>query len=259
MSTEKEFQKPRDGFVFAGIKVDNISLADAINEIKDILKNGMKGYILTPNAYHIVKVQKDIEFKRIYKNALLVLPDGMSIIFASKILGYRLKGRCAGVDLFPEICKIAALLNKNIFILGGTNGSEKLAEKKLKNLYPSMNIISYSPINGFENNKKETLKIIKLINHSNSNILIICVGSPKSEKWFFRNANWLKIDLAFSLGHALEIFAGTKKRAPQWIQNAGLEWLYRFIHEPKRLWKRYLIGNFIFIWLFLKEFVKRKF
>jgi len=242
-----------------GIEFDNLTIEEVKDFITNFIKNGQKGYIVTPNAYHMVLLKKDEEFKKAYKNAKVVLADGNAIIWTSKLLGLPLKAKCSGSDLFIEICKIAAHFNKNIFLLGGMNNSEKIAEQKLRNLFPNINIVSYSPPFGFENDEKEGKKIIGMINNYNIGILFICVGPPKSEKWIYKNIDKLKVSLVCCFGAALDFFAGTKKRAPVWMQKIGLEWFWRLIQEPKRLWKRYLIGNTIFIFLVIEELLKKIF
>jgi N-acetylglucosaminyldiphosphoundecaprenol N-acetyl-beta-D-mannosaminyltransferase len=240
-----------------GIRIDNLTTDEIKQCVVSFLKNKQKGYIVTPNAFHIVLLREDEEFRKAYEDALMVLPDGISLIIVSKLFNSPLKMRCAGSDLFLEICKIASQLNKSIFLLGGVNDSEKIAQQKLKDLFPNIEIYSYSPPFGFEKDEKETRKIIDIINRTNSEILFIFLGAPKSEKWIYKNISALNISLAFCFGAALDFFSGVKKRAPKWIQSMGFEWFWRLIHEPKRLWKRYLIGNAVFILLVLKELIKK--
>jgi N-acetylglucosaminyldiphosphoundecaprenol N-acetyl-beta-D-mannosaminyltransferase len=244
---------------FAGIKIDNFSMVEVKEKITEIIEKEKKTYIVTPNAAHIVLLQKDKEFYEIYKNAELVLADGISIVWASKILGTTLKERVTGADLFREICEIANRMGKSIFILGGVNESEKIAENKLKKMYPDMKVYSYSPPFGFENDSMESNKILNMINIPEADILFVCVGAPKSEKWFYKHLNVLNIKLICSFGAALDFFAGTKKRAPEWVQNIGLEWFWRLVQDPERLWKRYLVGNIIFISIVLKEIFNKVF
>lgn len=243
-------------FKLLNIKFDNLSSLETLEKIKYIINNGVKSYIVTGNAYHIIVLEKDNEFKEVYKNAALVLADGTSLVLVSKILLRPLKERVAGSDLFEEICKIAWQKSKRIFILGGTNNSEKIAISKLKKKYKNIIVSAHNPPFGFESDNLETKKIINMINDFNSDILFVCVGSPKSEKWIYKNFNSLDIILACPLGAALDFFAGTKKRAPKWIQEIGFEWLYRLMQEPRRLWKRYLIGNLIFSGIVIKEFFR---
>lgn len=245
-------------FRFAGIEIDNLTIDEVLDRIKELVEKNKKSYIVAPNAAHIVLLQKDKEFKKAYEKAEMVLADGMSILFASYLLGVPLRAKCSGADLFPKICELLYNMNKKIFILGGVNGSEKIAEEKLKKMYPGIKVKTYSPPIGFENDEYETKRIIEMINDFSTDFLFLCTGAPKSEKWIYKNINRLNIKVAFHVGMALNFFAGVKKRAPRLIQKIGLEWFWRLVQEPKRLWRRYLIGNMVFIWLILKEFINRK-
>lgn len=246
-----------DRIPFAGIRIDNLSFQEALREIRNLIRDNHRGYVVTPNAQHINLLQKDEEFKKCYEDARLVLADGMSVIFALRFLGTPVKERCAGSDMFHEIICLSASMGKNIFILGGINDSEKIVYSKLKLMYPSLKVDYYSPPFGFETNEEENLRIINEINTSAAEILFLCVGTPKSEKWIYRNISHLKTHLAFVLGDSLNIFAGIRKRAPKWLQNIGFEWLFRFMQEPRRLWRRYLIGNTKFIIVSFKELFKK--
>jgi exopolysaccharide biosynthesis WecB/TagA/CpsF family protein len=241
---------------FSNLGIDNLSFEEALSEIKNIIEK-KKGYIVTPNAAHIVLIEKDREFKEIYDNASLVLADGVPIIWCSKLLGQPLKEKCSGSDLFEEICRIAFALNKNIFLLGGANGSERIACEKLRMIFPGIKVKSYNPEFGFENNQGQTNAIINIINEFKTDVLFVFVGTPKSEKWIYRNINKINISIACPFGAALSYFAGTVKRSPFWMQECGLEWFWRLMNEPDRLWKRYLIGNIYFLGIVLKECVKR--
>lgn len=243
---------------FGGINIANVNVQEVIEEIKSSLQKKQKGYVVTPNAAHFYLLRKDREFREAYEQARLVLADGMSLIYASRILGNPLKERCSGADLFGAVCGLAASLNKNIFILGGEKDSDRIAKKKLQQEHENIQINAYSPPFGFEKSEEETKKIIALINQAASEILFICVGSPKSEKWLYRNFSHLKITMAFPFGNALNTYAGIKMRAPVWMQKAGFEWLFRLFQEPGRLWKRYLLSNTFFIYLCIKEFFKKR-
>jgi len=244
-------------FTFAGIRIDNLNQAEALVRIEDLLAKKRFGYIVTPNAQHLALLQKDVEFKKIYDEADLVLADGMSIVFALRMLGNPLKEKCSGADMFKDIIDLTAAQNKNLFILGGTDGSETKAVAKAKQLHPRLRIGSYSPSQGFERDPVESHAILKKIKAHRTDVLFMCVGSPKSEKWIYRNRESLGGCLAFPLGDALNFFAGVKNRAPKWMRDSGLEWLYRFTREPHRLWRRYLIGNMSFALIFGRELWKK--
>lgn len=243
---------------FGGIHISNLSFQEAIEAIETSLQKSQKGYVVTPNAAHFYLLRKDREFREAYAKASLVLADGMSLIFASRIIGAPLKERCSGADLFGVVCGLGASLNKNIFILGGEKGSGEIARKKLQMEHEHIHINTYSPPFGFEKSAQETKKIIALINKTASDILFVCVGSPKSEKWITSHFSQLKVTMAFSFGNALNLYAGLKMRAPVWVQKAGLEWLFRLFQEPGRLWKRYLFSNTFFIYLCIGEFLKKR-
>ncbi|MFC2163905.1 WecB/TagA/CpsF family glycosyltransferase [Acidobacteriota bacterium] len=246
-----------DKIPFAGIHIDNLSQEEALDKIRELLKSKHLGYVVTPNAQHINILQNDKEFKKIYDEAALVLADGMSIVFSLKILGQPLKEKCSGADLFNNIIRLAAAQNKKLFILGGINGSEKIAEEKAGCRYPNLHIQSYSPPRGFEHNSEETQSILQKIIAHETDVLLVCVGSPKSEKWIYRNQGVLNGCLSFIVGDSVNFFAGIKKRAPKWMRKSGLEWLYRLAKEPHRLWRRYLIGNTRFALIFFRELWNR--
>jgi N-acetylglucosaminyldiphosphoundecaprenol N-acetyl-beta-D-mannosaminyltransferase len=244
---------------FGGIEIDNLSLTEARGVIKQMIKTNRPGYVVTPNAHHLYMLKKDPGLKKAYRNAALILPDGMSVILALRLLGYKSKERCAGADLFQSAIDAAARNSKKIFILGGINHSEKKAEIRLRAEYPGIHVFTYSPPFGFENDEDETGRIIRMINQFRSDVLFLCVGCPKSEKWIYQNRSRIKPCLALAFGDSLNFFTGDKKRAPVIIQKTGFEWLFRFLQEPGRLWKRYLIGNLYFIKLFFTELLKKPF
>jgi len=244
--------------VFADVAIDNLSFAEAVSGLQDSILQGRRGYVVTPNAAHICMLRRDAELKGIYEKASFVLTDGMSIVFASRLLGRPIKERCCGADLFTSICAMLAALNKRIFLLGGQDGSEKIAARKLRHEYPGLVVNSYCPGFGFEHDPQETARIIDRINRAGADILFVFVGTPKSEKWIYRNFSRLHIKMAFSLGQTLNFYSGMKKRAPRWMQRAGFEWLFRLGQEPKRLWKRYLFGNTWFVILVVREYFRTR-
>lgn len=240
-------------FYLAGVKIDNLSLQESLDYIEKILKGQKSHYIVTPNAAHIVLLQRDKDFKKAYKKASLALPDGMSLVWASRLMKARLKERIAGVDLIFSLCNIAVRKKHLIFLLGTRKETIGKAKNILQQQFPGLQIIGTQ--NGyFKNNQK----VIEKINMHQPDILFIGMGFPKQEKWIYKNISQLNVKVAVTIGGAFDLIAGKVKRAPIWMQNWGLEWLWRLIREPRRLWKRYIIGNTIFIWIVLKEFFKKK-
>ncbi|KMY57238.1 MULTISPECIES: WecB/TagA/CpsF family glycosyltransferase [Bacillales] len=241
------------------IRIDNVTLEEACNRILAFVENGeMHKYVVTPNVDHIIKIQKDKEFRHIYKNASLVLADGMPLVWAAKLLKKPLKEKVSGSDLFPVLCEKAARRNMRIFFLGGQEGVAQKAAEVLKRKYPEINIVGiYSPPFGFEKDEVENRKIINMINDTKPDILFVGLGAPKQEKWIYHHLNEINVPVSLGIGASFDFVAGTKKRAPAWMQKAGLEWFWRFCLEPRRLFKRYFIEDAKFIYLFFRELLLR--
>lgn len=242
------------------IDIDNLTLKEAcevvIQYAKD--KNSFK-YVVTPNVDHIIKLQKDLEFKKVYKKASLVLADGKPLVWASRLLKKPLKEKVSGSDLFPIVCKRASEENLKLFFLGGKEGVAAKAAKNLKKKHNNLNVVGvYSPPFGFENSKVENKKIVRIINERKPDILFVGLGAPKQEKWIYQNLYNIKVPVSLGIGASFDFEAGTIKRAPQWLQNIGFEWLWRFFQEPKRLFKRYFIEDTKFFHLLLLEILKKK-
>lgn len=241
-----------------GIGIDNIEMSDVISKMDSYIKDGRPSYIVTPNADHIVKLQRDPEFKKIYGEATLVLVDGMPLLWAAKFLGAPLKERISGADLFPKLCEVAAARGYRIFFLGGREGAAVKAAKILKARYPAMQVVGvYSPPFGFEKDAVENDKIVAMIKTAKPDILFVGLGAPKQEKWIYEHKDQCEVPVSIGIGVSFEFIAGIVKRAPVWMQKSGLEWFWRLMMEPKRLWKRYLVDDVQFFWLVLKQKIGR--
>jgi N-acetylglucosaminyldiphosphoundecaprenol N-acetyl-beta-D-mannosaminyltransferase len=241
------------------IKIDNLSMQGALKEIEHLIKGeGQRAFVVTPNVDHLVKLQKDMDFKRVYDAASLVLADGMPLIWASKFLGTPLKEKISGSDLFPKLCELAQKREYSLFFLGGRPGAAQKAAEKLRAIYKKIQIVGiYSPPFGFENDKIENDKIVSMIKNARPDILFVGLGAPKQEKWIYKHYEELNIPVSIGIGVTFEFFAGFVKRAPLWMQKAGCEWLWRLMEEPERLWKRYLIDDMKFFWLILRQKYKQ--
>lgn len=241
-------------FRFAGIEIDNLSLEETLDRIDFLLSNNrlVKQYIFTPNAWHILELQKNKTLQEAYKNAYLLLSDGFSIILASHFLGAPLKERITGIDLFEELLKLAEHKGYKIYLLGATENVIKQTVSQILKKYNGIKIVGYH--HGYFSDDNT---IVKQINLLSPDILFVGMGFPKQELWIYRNINLLNVKVVVCVGGTFDVISGKFKRAPKWMQKIGLEWLWRLIQEPRRLWKRYLIGNTIFVWLVLKEMFKR--
>ncbi|MBN2434898.1 MAG: WecB/TagA/CpsF family glycosyltransferase [Spirochaetes bacterium] len=241
------------------IYIDNLTMQETLLRIEGMIKKKLPSLVITPNVQHINILKSDEEFRKLYSDAALILPDSTPLLWAAKILGRPLKEKVSGSDLFPEFCKFSAKKGYRIFLMGSKPGVAKKASIILSRKYPGLKIIgTYSPPFGFEHNEKENLKIVNAIKKQNPDVLFVGLGSPKGEIWGWKHLDEIKVPVVIGVGAAFDFIAGVVKRAPKWIQRSGLEWLYRFLQEPTRLWKRYLLGNAKFIWTFIQEVFKQQ-
>jgi N-acetylglucosaminyldiphosphoundecaprenol N-acetyl-beta-D-mannosaminyltransferase len=238
-----------------GIEIDKYSFDKVVGKIvSHCLAKGVPEYVVTPNAMHILALQKDADFRDIYRQSFLVVPDGVSLLWAAKFLQTPLNGRVNGTDLFERLCAIASEKGLKIFLLGGRPGAAEKAQEVLQTRHPNLAIVgTYCPSYGFEKRPEELELINSKIKAVAPDILFVGLGAPKQEKWIARNYLSLQVPVSLGIGVSFELVADMVSRAPVWMQKAGLEWLFRLIVEPQRLWKRYVLGNPTFIWLVLKQ------
>lgn len=229
---------------FMNTEIDNLTMKETIDEIDKLIKKDKNAYVVTPNVDHIVKLETDKELQEVYKDADLILTDGKPLIWISKFYKTPIKEKISGSDLFPLLCEMAAEKGYNMFFLGAGEGVANKAAQNLTNKFPKLNIVgTYSPSFGFEKDKKEIEKIINMVNKANTQILIVGLGCPKQEKFIHKYRKELNVPISLGLGASLDFEAGNIKRAPKWMSDNGLEWLYRLSKEPKRMFKRYIVDD----------------
>ncbi|HEY9853033.1 MAG TPA: WecB/TagA/CpsF family glycosyltransferase [Leptolyngbyaceae cyanobacterium] len=232
------------------IPIDNVSKVELLEKLE------IGGIVFTPNVDHLIKLQKDREFYKIYNNATYKVCDSQIVMYASKFLGTPIQEKISGSDLFPAFYNYYKDdENVKIFLLGAAEGIAKKAQEEINKKVGRQIIVgAYSPSFGFENNEKECQQIIEIIKESGATVLAVGVGAPKQEKWIVKYKDSLpNIKTFLAIGATIDFEAGHKPRAPQWMSKAGIEWLYRLSSEPRRLWKRYLIEDLPFLWLVIKQ------
>ena len=238
-----------------GVKIDRLSFDQVTRKlVKHIHFAKEPAYLVTPNAQHIVIFQHDYEFQKAYNRAFLSVPDGVPLLWAAKLMNTPLKGRVNGTDLVEELCEISAKNQFKVFFLGGCYQAGEMAASIINNKYPQLKTIdTYCPPYNFENSQAEIVRIEQIIKKAAPDILFVGLGAPKQEKWIEAHYRRLNVPLSVGIGGSFELISGMVYRSPKWMQKAGLEWLFRLIVEPRRLWKRYLIGNTVFVWLVIKQ------
>jgi N-acetylglucosaminyldiphosphoundecaprenol N-acetyl-beta-D-mannosaminyltransferase len=238
-----------------GVEIDEYNFEEVLERIINHAVTGRSPeYVVTPNAMHILSLQKDASFREIYRKAFLVVPDGVSLLWSANFLNTPLNGRVNGTDLFEQLCAIAADKGLKVFLLGGRTGAAEAAREILEARHPNLKIVgTHCPPYGFESQSAELALINVKIQAANPDLLFVGLGAPKQEKWIAANYQQLSVPISVGIGVSFELVANMVSRAPVWMQKTGLEWLFRLIVEPGRLWKRYIIGNPLFIWLVLKQ------
>lgn len=214
-----------------GIPIDALDFNSTLKEIEQLINDGQSHQLATVNPEFIIEARKNQKFKKTLLASSLNTPDGRGILWALKLLyNIRLKERVTGVDLFWALCKLSEDKGYRIFMLGGGPGVGQKAKKRVKLIHPRARIV-YT----YAGSPAKTKTIIKLIRTSRPNILFVAWGTPKQEIWIAKNLKKFHLPLvAMGVGGTFDFVAGTKIRAPRWMQKIGLEWLYRLLREPKR-------------------------
>lgn len=232
---------------FLGVEISAITKDGIVDEIINFALMGKHKMITYLNAHCMNVSFYDFEYREILKAADLVYAGGMGIVWASKFFGKALPERINILDFFDKLTEQMREKRLRIYLLGGKIDVVKKTEQVLKER--GLRIIGSS--GGFFNETEEA-GIIKEINELRPDILIVGMGVPKQEKWIYSHLDELNINLSWAVGAAFDWLSGYRKRAPKWMVSRGLEWLHRLSQEPGRLWKRYLIGNFVYIYRVLK-------
>jgi N-acetylglucosaminyldiphosphoundecaprenol N-acetyl-beta-D-mannosaminyltransferase len=241
---------------FLKYNLDDLTLEETVDRVVELINSGNTQQHVVLNASKIVLMERNKELAEIINSCAIINADGMSIVWASKILGHKLKGRVTGIDLMQNLLEVADKKGYRIFLLGGEEEVVKIAVNKIQGKYKNLTVAGYR--NGYFK-KSEELKIVKQINDSNCQILFLGFSSPNKEFFLNDYKNLLKVPFCMGVGGSFDIIAEKYKRAPKRIQKVGLEWFYRYLQEPRRLWKRYTINNLLFVMLvFRYKFFKKQ-
>ncbi len=241
-----------------GVRVSAVNLSSAADYIGTWIKNKYKTYICVAPVSTIVECRRDSAYYKIVNEAGMVTPDGVPVVWLARLKGHKTIARTYGPDLMQEVCLVSQREDYKHFFYGSTAEVCLKLITKLKTEFPQINIVGhYSPefTKDFHPEKED---VLELINKSQPDILWVSLGSPKQDFWMKNHRDKLDVPVMIGVGAAFDFLSGVKKQAPRWMQRAGLEWFFRLICEPRRLWKRYLVGNSIFIYLALGDLFKPK-
>lgn len=238
------------------ISIDAISMQETLQKVEDAIMNKQQIHHTVVNAGKIVLMQSDKELEKSVLEADIINADGKAVVWAANLLGQKLPERVSGIDLMEELVKRSFEKGYKCYFFGAKEEVVTELVDIYKKQYSNDIIAGYR--NGYYDKSQEE-DIVNQIVESGANMLFVAITSPKKEVFLNNYKKQLQnINFIMGVGGSFDVVAGKVKRAPLWMQSIGLEWLYRVIQEPKRMWKRYLVGNTKFIWLVIKEYFKSK-
>jgi len=245
---------PRDLVRILEIQVDRVTMDQALERVDAMIEGGGPFQVLTPNVDHVMRALRDPAFAALYRQGDLVVADGAPLVWASRFLGDPLPERVAGSDMTPRLCAMAARRGRSVFLMGGLPGSAEAAARILTERNPGLQVAGWDPAPvGFDKDRELSRALEEKIRAARPDLLFVALGSPKQDVWIHENKERLGVPVSMGVGATLDFISGKVKRAPLIFQKAGLEWFWRLLCEPRRLWKRYLLDDMPFFWHVLKE------
>ena len=244
----------------AGTEIDPVTLGEAVERVAAFVRSdgNQASSVATINAQFVELAHRDPLFAQTLRGFELNVADGASVVLASRLLGDSLPERVNGVDLMVSLSGEAARSGFSIYLLGGAPGAATQTASKLTQDYPGLRIAGIDcPPFGFHEDPALDDAVSRRIAECRPDIVFVALGAPKQENWI-QSHRHLPVKVMIGVGGSFELVAGMKKRAPRFIQRLGCEWAWRLVLEPRRLWKRYLVGNSLFIYLVVRQWLSRR-
>lgn len=236
-----------------GCPISKLSLNEVVGELEKYIQEGKPHYISVVNVAKIVKMRSDKDLDASVRSASLIGADGVPLVWASKLLGDPLPGRVNGTDLMYRLLEQANERGYRVFFFGASEDVLQAVLRRVRREYPRVAIAGAQ--NGYFKPEEEW-NVARKIRNSRADIIFIAFGTPKKEIWVRRYLDAMGVPVVHGVGGSFDVFAGLIPRAPVWMQNWGLEWFYRLLQEPRRMWSRYLVTNSVFIYLLFKELIR---
>ncbi len=229
------------------LDIDVVSLEKMLQCLAHRIRQRLPAYVVTPNVDHVCCWHRNIEFRRAYAHAFLVLPDGMPLLWSARLLGTPLGPKLSGSDLIYHIAEFAEQKQFSIFLMGAAPGVADKVAIILKSLFPMLKVAgTYSPPKGFQDDPAQNDLIVSRLKTATPDICLLALSGPLQEIWMYQNHKQCSVPMMIGVGAAFDFVAGTKRRAPRALQRTGLEWFWRLCLEPRRLWRRYLVDDAAF-------------
>jgi N-acetylglucosaminyldiphosphoundecaprenol N-acetyl-beta-D-mannosaminyltransferase len=236
-------------FELLGLKIDNMTMSDAIRMMQQALAEKRQAAIFFVNPDCLNQSVTDRDYREALTSADHILPDGIGLVIAGKLLGTPLLENINGTDMLPFLCTMAAAEKFSIFLLGGKPGRAEMTGDAIAQNY---GVTVAGAMHGYFDREKESAAVIEAINSSKASILLVAFGAPLQEKWIVRHRAALRPTILMGVGGLFDFYSGNIQRAPRWMREIGLEWVYRIMQEPGRMWKRYVVGNPLFLYRVMK-------
>jgi N-acetylglucosaminyldiphosphoundecaprenol N-acetyl-beta-D-mannosaminyltransferase len=234
--------------------IDDLTLPEALQAIVALVERRQGGAVFTPNVDHVVLLEDDARLRDAYASASLSLADGQVVVWASRLLGTRLRTRVSGSDLIRPLLEIASGKRWRVYLLGAREGAAAQAAERLQREAPGVVVVGIDPRRVDVDQAAERHDdLIASIREARPDLVLVALGCPKQEILIHRIAGAVRPAVCIGLGAGIDFLAGAVPRAPRWVSGAGLEWLYRLAREPRRLWRRYLLRDPRFFLILLRE------
>lgn len=246
-------------FYILGAKISVTNIDSACKEILSWVTAQRKEYVCVSPVSTIVDCQSSKAYCDVINSAGIATPDGMPLVWLGRIQGHSLIQRTYGPDLMDKLLKEGVGKSLKHFFYGSDGKTQEVFLDRITKRYPGIQIAGFFSPSYQEIGFKETSEIVSMINEAKADILWVGLGSPKQDFWMADHRGKLEVPVMIGVGAAFDFLAGTKPQAPKWMRKIGLEWFFRLCCEPKRLWRRYLIGNFKFVFYLIKSTIKHWF
>ena len=248
-----------ESFCVLGVKVHAVQISDVIVRMQQWITRRAKCQFIAVTGMHgVMEARRDTEFMKILNSANLVVPDGMPLVWLGRCCGYRLRRRVYGPELLETFCANTARSDYRHYFYGGAPGVTEELTRKLIVRFPGLKIVGSHcpPFRALTD--QEQRDIVRCIEDSRPDIVWVGLSTPKQEKWMYDFRSRLSVPILVGVGAAFDFHAGRVMQAPRWMREHGLEWLFRLVREPRRLWRRYLINGPKFVWLVVLESLRRR-
>lgn len=235
-----------------GIPISALLFRDQIEAITVWAKRGVSKFVCVANVHMLMEAHWDYDFRAVLESADLVTPDGMPLVWLMRFLGCHNQDRVAGLDIFLAVCDRAQAEGHKIFFIGSTDDVLLTMRHRLAEDFPTLQVAGMISPPFHSMTEQEDKELVEAVNTSDASIVFVALGCPKQERWMKEHHGRINA-VMIGVGAVFSLYAGFQKRAPFWVRKVGMEWLYRLVQEPRRLWKRYGTTIPPFIWLAMKQ------